>query len=118
MRLCFDLDNTLCTAVENSQYQDAVLKPGILNMLRQIKQEGHTIIICTARGMGRSKGNAGLAVRSIGGLTLQQLDKWGVPYDEIYFGKPSADAYFDDKGHNTDTASKLWEAINHTLEKK
>ena len=31
-------------------------------------------------------------------LTKQQLDEWGVKYNELIMGKPHADYFIDDKG--------------------
>jgi hypothetical protein len=36
-----------------------------------------------------------------GSFTKKQLAKWKVKYDELIFGKPSADCYIDDKGVNS-----------------
>jgi hypothetical protein len=47
--------------------------------------------------MGRSGGCVGQATAAIGSLTLRQLNEWGFVYDEIYFGKPDADIFIDDK---------------------
>jgi hypothetical protein len=47
--------------------------------------------------MGRTAGNVGQAVAIIGQLTMSQLRDWDFPYDELHFGKPNADLYFDDK---------------------
>lgn len=93
-RICFDLDETLCTG-----YPYEVAKPfdDAAEILQMLKEKGYTIIIQTARGMGRSSGNIGLAVNEIALLTLSQLKEWQFVYDEIYFGKPSADIYVDDK---------------------
>lgn len=97
MRICFDLDETLCTG---KPYKNAKPILANINFLKELKKEGHIIIIYTARGMGRSSSNAGAALKEIGALTFLQLDNWGIPYDELFFGKPSADIYIDDKAFN------------------
>lgn len=94
MRICFDLDDTLCTG---KPYRAARPIPGAKQLLKQLKDKGHTIVISTARGMGRYQGDADRAIRDLGKLTLDQLDRWDFIYDEIYFGKPAADLYVDDK---------------------
>lgn len=94
MRICFDLDETLCTGYP---YYKSVPFPEAQSLLKQIKSQGHQIIIYTARGMGRSDGNMGRAMAAIAKDTFEQLDAWGFVYDEIYFGKPAADIYVDDK---------------------
>ena len=99
MRLCFDLDETLCTGYP---YSEATPIWSAIDVLNRLKDSGHVIIIHTARGMNTNKGSIGKVVRDIGKLTLEQLDSWGVQYDEIVFGKPSADFYIDDKALNAD----------------
>jgi phosphoglycolate phosphatase-like HAD superfamily hydrolase len=94
MRICFDLDETLCTGYPYSVSEPL---PGARDLLLQVKSQGHHIIIQTARGMGRSDGNIGKALAAVAKETLEQLERWGFVYDEIYFGKPAADLYVDDK---------------------
>jgi hydroxymethylpyrimidine pyrophosphatase-like HAD family hydrolase len=94
MRFCFDLDGTLCKGLP---YEGAEPLPGARELLLRLKEKGHTIIIQTARGMGTSAGNQGTALSKIGLLTFEQLQRWGFVYDELWFGKPAADKYIDDK---------------------
>ena len=95
MRICVDLDDTLCTG---KPYVDARPLPGALEFLQTLKARGHTVIIYTARFMGRTDNDQALAAELAAELTIKQLEHWGFVYDEIYFGKPSADLYVDDKG--------------------
>ena len=39
----------------------------------------------------------------LGPITFKTLADFGIPYDEIYFGKPDADVYIDDK-----SATSVW----------
>ena len=41
-----------------------------------------------------------LAIKQGYKFTKKQLDKWGMKYDELLFGKPSFDIYIDDKNLN------------------
>lgn len=108
MRICFDLDNTLCTGYP---YEYATPIEGTVDLLRELKARGHTIIIQTARGMGSSSSNPGQATRRIGKLTFDQLDDWGFIYDEIYFGKPDADLFVDDKAYPGTKIDSLIERV-------
>ena len=45
-------------------------------------------------------GNVGRVVADISRVTLDTLDKFDIPYDEIYFGKPYANFYIDDLAVN------------------
>ena len=47
--------------------------------------------------MGRTTNNKIKAENLAKNLTLKQLKKWNVKFDEIYFGKPSYDVVVDDK---------------------
>lgn len=86
---CFDVDGTICSQTENQEYEKAIPNYNMIDEIKRLKNEGHTIKFYTARGMGSGK--------SFKELTLQQLKKWGIEYDSITFGKPSADIYVDDK---------------------
>lgn len=101
LRVCFDLDNTLVTYPEISGNYDTV-KPIDRNIkfARLLKDLGHTIIIYTARRMKTHKGNVGAVISDIAKVTFDTLDKYDIPYDEIYFGKPYADFYIDDLSVN------------------
>ena len=100
-RICFDLDNTLVTFSKNMNDYTSV-KPIEKNIkfLRYLKKFGNTIIIYTARRMRTHKGNIGLINADIGKITFDTLEKFNIPYDELYFGKPYADVYIDDLGLN------------------
>ena len=50
--------------------------------------------------MGRNKERKSLAIKQGYKFTKKQLDKWGMKYDELLFGKPSFDIYIDDKNLN------------------
>jgi hypothetical protein len=44
--------------------------------------------------------NEGLAIKNIAQITFETLEKYNIPYDEIYFGKPDADFYIDNLNIN------------------
>ena len=101
MRICFDLDNTLVT------YPSVVgdyttVKPidTMIQYAQMLKEEGHIIIIHTARRMATHNNNVGAVIKDIGKLTFDTLDKFKIPYDELIFGKPIADMYIDDRAVN------------------
>jgi capsule biosynthesis phosphatase len=100
-RFCFDLDNTLVT-IPDIKNDYSTVKPIIKNIeiLKLLKSFGHTIIIYTARRMKTHNGNLGHIIKDIGYITLNTLDEFNIPYDELYFGKPYADFYIDDLAVN------------------
>lgn len=100
-RICFDLDNTLVTSptIKNDY---STVKPidKNINMCKYLKKIGHTIIIYTARRMKTHNGNIGKINADISKLTIETLEKFNIPYDELYFGKPYAHYYIDDLSIN------------------
>ncbi len=96
-RYCFDLDNTLVSYPKiKDDYTSVEPIQKNINMLKYLKKLGHTIIIHTARRMKTHNGNTGKILADVGKITLDTLEKFDIPYDEIYFGKPYADTYIDD----------------------
>lgn len=96
-RFCFDLDNTLVTFPKiKDDYSSVEPIHEVIDMVKYLKKMGHEIIIYTARRMKTHKGNNGKIIADIGKVTFDTLDKFDIPYDEIYFGKPYAHFYIDD----------------------
>ena len=101
LRICFDLDNTLVTyptVVNDYSSVKPILKN--IQMLNNLKNDGHEIIIYTARRMATHKGNVGKVIKDIAHITIHTLEKFNIYYDELIFGKPIADVYIDDKAIN------------------
>lgn len=101
LRICFDLDNTLVTNPTIAGDYSTV-KPIAKNiqLLNNLKNDGHEIIIYTARRMATHKGNIGKVIKDIASITLDTLEQFDIIYDELIFGKPIADIYIDDKSLN------------------
>lgn len=96
-RICFDLDNTLVTyPIEYGDYSTVEPINHNIEFVRYLKRLGHTIIIYTARRMKSCGGNRGAVMANVGKITFETLERFEIPYDEIYFGKPYADFYVDD----------------------
>jgi capsule biosynthesis phosphatase len=108
MRICIDLDGVICRLKNpGEQYEDLLPVDGAPESLQALKEHGHYIIINTARHMKTCQGNLGQVAAKISLVTLNWLQKYNVPYDEIYFGKPHADVYIDDNAFRFND----WEAI-------
>lgn len=91
--ICFDLDGTLCTNTWGD-YASAEPLPWAVDLVNELSEAGHRIIVHTARGT-----TTGIDWRP---ATEAQLTSWGVRYDELRFGKPQADVYVDDRTHHVD----------------
>jgi len=97
-RFCFDLDNTLVSyPLIDGDYRTVLPITKNIQYLKYLKKCGNVIIIYTARRMKTHNGNVGKIIQDVGKITLDTLEKFNIPYDELYFGKPEADYYIDDK---------------------
>ena len=100
-RICFDFDNTLVTHPRvKGDYRTVEPIQKNIEFARYLKSFGNVIIIHTARNMKSNGGNIGATVAKIGKITFDTIEKFGIPCDEIYFGKPHADVYIDDLALN------------------
>jgi len=119
MRICFDIDNTILTYSEEIGNTDGIEPiPNMVNIIKKLHTDGHTIVLHTARGMKSSGSNLGKAAKKSLLNVLQTLESYEIPYDEIYFGKPWADLYVDDKAWNPYTnpsfSEFLFDYVNDT----
>lgn len=98
MRICIDLDGTICTIKKPGEtYADVKVQPGAREFLSKLHNEGHEIVIYTARNMKTQGHNVGKVLKNVGKITLDWLEKNNIYYDEIFFGKPNADITIDDR---------------------
>jgi len=108
MRICLDLDGVICKLRQpNESYGDLKPVPGAIEWMTQLKAEGHTLIIYTARNSKTQGGNLGKILKNQGLVTLNWLEQYKVPYDEIHFGKPHADIYIDDNAFRFESWEKI-----------
>ena len=90
MIYCFDLDGTLCNT-DGNNYSDSTPKKSRIEFVNKLFDEGHTIIIDTARGSVSGK--------NYFFFTVNQLKSWGVKFHTVRTGtKIGADIFVDDKG--------------------
>jgi len=109
MRICIDLDGVIANLKkEGKTYSDVKPVNGAIEKIKKLKENGHYIIIYTARHMKTCNGNVSKVLAKVGKITLDWLEKYQVPYDEIVFGKPWADIYIDDNGFRF----KNWDDID------
>ena len=95
--ICFDIDNVICRTDSNRNYLKSKPIKKNIDLINKLYLEGFTIILYTARYMGRCNGDIIKVKKKIKPLTIKQLKKWGVKYHKVYFGKPSFDLFIDDK---------------------
>jgi len=96
--LIYDLDKTLCTKkTPEETYADVKPIQPMIDQLNKFYDEGHTIIISTARNMLTQKNHISRCIANVGLDTLLWLKKYNVNYHGLDFGKDIGDIYIDDK---------------------
>jgi uncharacterized HAD superfamily protein len=85
MTILVDMDGVICT--EEKTFERALARPlpGAREGLQALRDQGHTIIIYSARSWSELR------------LTEAWLKEHGIPYDGIHLGKPVADRILDDR---------------------
>lgn len=99
-RFCFDVDNTLFS-FSGGNYKDIKPISKNIELLRKLFNDGHTVILYTARGNLTFSNNIGLINTNVLPVLFETLKKYDIPYHEIYLGKPHADFYIDDLAVNS-----------------
>ena len=98
MTYVFDIDGTLCTKVKDGDYSTAEPIIGRIDIVNYLYEQGNTIIMQTARGMGRHMNNPQAAIQDFYAFTKSQLDSWGCKYHALSVGeKPHYDLLICDK---------------------
>lgn len=116
MRICIDIDGTICPTRQPSQtYQNILPFEGAARTIQSLRQEGAYIIFCTARHMETCNSNIGQVVARQGQVLLEWLKEHGFEYDELWFGKPYAHIYIDDRAFKFKGS---WEDVNGALLKE
>lgn len=95
----FDIDGTICSLVENADYQNAKPLESRIRKINNLYKKGNTIKLFTARGT-----QTGIDWTEI---TKLQLKNWSVKYHELIMNKkPHGDLYIDDKAINAESFFK------------
>lgn len=121
--IVFDMDGVIaeqaplingCRDYANAEPYDIAVK----NLIK-VKKMGFKIVICTARGMGRARGDQNKAAALCYDETLKWLVEHNIPFDSLVLGKPSAYLYVDDKACKVDSRNgwldwniNFWPQIN------
>ena len=94
----FDIDDTICKKELDTGYESSEPIFERIDIINYLYDMGNTIILHTARGMGRHNNDAEAATKQFYNMTKAQLSDWGVKYHTLFMGKPAGDIYVDDKG--------------------
>tara|TARA_B100000131_G_C18121591_1_gene613106 strand:- start:4144 stop:4476 length:333 start_codon:yes stop_codon:yes gene_type:complete len=102
MRFVIDIDDTISEWDWDRDYLNFVPKPDTINKINELYDNGHYIILFTARGMMSAKGN----LDDINNRIRPPLEQWlinnNVKHHELIMGKPAGDYYIDDKNLTID----------------
>ncbi|MGA1823497.1 MAG: HAD hydrolase family protein [bacterium] len=105
MQIIVDLDGTICT--EEKTFSRSLAKPinKAAQTLETLYNEGHTIIIYSARSWQEYE------------MTVQWLKEHAIKYHQLILGKPIGDIWLDDRAIRFDTWEKAMNDIQ-TVKKK
>jgi capsule biosynthesis phosphatase len=113
MRLCIDVDGVIASFKNGDEsYKDVLPLPGSVDALKLLRDQGHYIILNTARHMKTTNSNLGQVLAWEGKNLFDWLAKFEVPYDELYFGKPFCDLYIDDNAFRFENWNNTLNFIN------
>lgn len=126
VRVCFDVDGLIADDQGLLPYPDRKPYPWVPEAMRKMRASasGIRIIIQTARYMRQCAGVQKNAHHAGHFELVDWLDRWGIPHDEVYMGKCSADIYADDRGcrvnsnEGQDSWLALYAAIERVIERK
>ena len=93
--ICFDIDGVICNTKSKNYKESTPIKKNI-KKINELYKKGYFIKIFTARYMGRSNNRIKIATKKAKKLTIFQLNKWGLSYHKVIFGKPSYSLFVDD----------------------
>lgn len=88
-RFVFDIDGVIANQAVDGNYALAEPNVSMIHIINKLYDMGNYIVLLTARGY----------VTGIDWtiVTKEQMEKWGLRYHELHFGKPNADYYVDDR---------------------
>lgn len=103
MQIIIDMDGTICT--EEKTYSRCLAKPkeGAIETINKLYDQGHTIIIYSARTWMEFE------------MTSAWLLEHQIKYHQLVMGKPIGDVWIDDRAL---TFRDNWEEIFVNLQKK
>lgn len=111
--IAFDLDDTLCYRPKNvehlgkNKYEQCEPIQEMIDISNRLYDNGHTIIIYTARGMTIYNGDVNKIYSNLYEQTLSDLKKWGIKHHGLVMGKISFDYLVDDKGLDLNAAKLI-----------
>lgn len=100
-RFVFDIDGVIVQYNSSLKYEESLPNEKMINIINHLYDMGNEIILFTARGYV-----TGIDWQDI---TKEQMERFGVKYHQLLFGKPNADYYIDDKMMNMDALYRIFQ---------
>lgn len=85
----FDIDGVIAKIQKDLDYALAEPNEKMVKIINKLYDYGNRIVLFTARGYVTGK--------DWSEVTRNQMERWGLKYHELKFGKPNADYYVDDR---------------------
>ena len=110
--IAFDLDDVICYRPKGyehlgpNKYDYCKSNQSVVDLVNSLYDKGNKIVIYTARGMSQYKWNVALIYSELYSKTIQQLNDWGLKYDQLVMGKIHYDVLIDDKVLNSSNLLK------------
>ena len=110
--IAFDLDDVICFRKDvyeklgPKKYDYCQPYPENIKIVNSLYDEGHRIIVYTARGMSQFDGNVELIYKNLYQKTKDHLKEWGLKYHSLVMGKIQYDVLVDDKALNSNAIDK------------
>ena len=109
--IAFDLDDVICyrTSEQGGVEKYNTCKPNLdmVNIVNECYALGYKVVIYTARGMTVFGGDVSKIYSNLYELTLNQLNNWGVKFDQLVMGKIHYDLLVDDKAIRSDRVTNI-----------
>lgn len=103
MQIIIDMDGTICS--EERTYSRCLAQPkkNAKETINSLYEQGHTIIIYSARTWVEYE------------MTVDWLKRYGIKYHQLIMGKPVGDVWIDDRAF---PFKDNWEDVGKFLEEK
>jgi capsule biosynthesis phosphatase len=116
-RIAIDVDLTICEEKKEGQtYLEVKPLAGAVETIRRWKNDGHYIIISTARGMGSYQGDINKCIVHRGKDLMDWLEYHNIPFDELNF-KVLADVYIDDRSIRAENWKQIKKDVDNLIKK-
>lgn len=103
MQIIIDMDGTICTEMRQFSRCLAEPKSDAIETINKLYDEGHIIIIYSARTWVEYE------------MTVEWLKRHRIKYHQLFMGKPIGDVWIDDRAI---TAKDNWKEIGEILKNK